>query len=131
MLRSPVRVLLSHHPPEIGDRHPIGAVCDCDLSVPRRSLVVTSRLKGSGLRLTSLRLDLGPYLCQNVVYLARLVVRLSRLAPPIHFPPRVTPPSQRCAFLARPAFPTPPSARRPGSAEKVLYEFGPAIIPRW
>jgi hypothetical protein len=45
--------------------------------------------QGSARLLCSPRLYLSPYLCQDVVYLARLVVRLSRLAPPFHFPPCV------------------------------------------
>jgi hypothetical protein len=41
--------------------------------------------------MSSLRLNLSPYLCQDVVYLVRLVVRLANLGPWFDFPPCVFP----------------------------------------
>jgi hypothetical protein len=41
--------------------------------------------------MSSLRLNLSPYLCQDVFYLVRLVVRLANLGPWFDFPPCVFP----------------------------------------
>jgi hypothetical protein len=53
--------------------------------------MLSCKRRRSARPLSSLRLDLSPYLCQNFFYLAGLVVRLANLGPSFNFLPRVRP----------------------------------------